>query len=85
MIDERVVRHAQSVVRQQTRIWTTWAKWSDFREARLMWIAPVSQEMVLNHVSQHVLGLPGRTEGLLPRSSLVETVGLTRLFLYRFR
>jgi acyl-CoA dehydrogenase len=29
-----------------------------FREARLMRIAPVSQEMVLNYVSQHVLGLP---------------------------
>jgi acyl-CoA dehydrogenase len=29
-----------------------------FREARLMRLAPVSQEMVLNHVSQHVLGLP---------------------------
>jgi acyl-CoA dehydrogenase len=29
-----------------------------FREARLLRIAPVSQEMVLNYVSQHVLGLP---------------------------
>jgi acyl-CoA dehydrogenase len=29
-----------------------------FREARLLRLAPVSQEMVLNHVSQHVLGLP---------------------------
>jgi acyl-CoA dehydrogenase len=29
-----------------------------FRESRLMRIAPVSQEMVLNYVSQHVLGLP---------------------------
>ncbi|MBI2703526.1 MAG: acyl-CoA/acyl-ACP dehydrogenase [Mycobacterium sp.] len=29
-----------------------------FREARLMRIAPVSQEMVLNYVSEHVLGLP---------------------------
>ena len=29
-----------------------------FREARLMRIAPVSQEMVLNYISQHVLGLP---------------------------
>jgi len=29
-----------------------------FREARLMRLAPVSQEMVLNHISQHVLGLP---------------------------
>ncbi len=28
-----------------------------FREARLMRLAPVSQEMVLNYVSQHVLGL----------------------------
>lgn len=29
-----------------------------FREARLMRIAPVSQEMVLNYVAEHVLGLP---------------------------
>jgi acyl-CoA dehydrogenase len=29
-----------------------------FREARLMRIAPVSQEMVMNYVSEHVLGLP---------------------------
>lgn len=29
-----------------------------FREARLMKIAPVSQEMVMNYVSEHVLGLP---------------------------
>jgi acyl-CoA dehydrogenase len=29
-----------------------------FREARLIRLAPVSQEMVLNYVSQHVLGLP---------------------------
>jgi acyl-CoA dehydrogenase len=29
-----------------------------FRESRLLRLAPVSQEMVLNHVSQHVLGLP---------------------------
>lgn len=29
-----------------------------FREARLMRIAPVSQEMVLNYLSEHVLGLP---------------------------
>lgn len=29
-----------------------------FREARLLRVAPVSQEMVLNHVAQHVLGLP---------------------------
>ncbi|WIX77558.1 acyl-CoA dehydrogenase family protein [Amycolatopsis carbonis] len=29
-----------------------------FREARLLRIAPVSQEMVLNYVSTHVLGLP---------------------------
>jgi acyl-CoA dehydrogenase len=29
-----------------------------FREARLLRLAPVSQEMVLNHVSRHVLGLP---------------------------
>ncbi|MEU8803107.1 acyl-CoA dehydrogenase family protein [Spirillospora sp. NPDC048819] len=29
-----------------------------FRESRLMRIAPVSQEMVLNYISQHVLGLP---------------------------
>jgi len=29
-----------------------------FREARLMRIAPISQEMVLNFVAEHVLGLP---------------------------
>ena len=29
-----------------------------FREARLMRIAPVSQEMVLNYLSEHTLGLP---------------------------
>jgi acyl-CoA dehydrogenase len=29
-----------------------------WRESRLMQIAPVSQEMVLNYVSEHVLGLP---------------------------
>ncbi|MDZ7673509.1 MAG: acyl-CoA dehydrogenase family protein [Acidimicrobiales bacterium] len=29
-----------------------------WRESRLMRIAPVSQEMVLNYVSEHVLGLP---------------------------
>ncbi|MEX5632852.1 MULTISPECIES: acyl-CoA dehydrogenase family protein [Parafrankia] len=29
-----------------------------FRESRIMRLAPVSQEMVLNYVSQHVLGLP---------------------------
>jgi acyl-CoA dehydrogenase len=29
-----------------------------FREARLLRLAPVSQEMVLNYLSQHVLGLP---------------------------
>jgi len=29
-----------------------------FREARLMQIAPISQEMVLSYLSQHVLGLP---------------------------
>lgn len=29
-----------------------------FREARLLRIAPISQEMVLNYVAQHVLGLP---------------------------
>jgi acyl-CoA dehydrogenase len=29
-----------------------------FREARLMRLAPVSQEMVLNYVSRHVLDLP---------------------------
>jgi acyl-CoA dehydrogenase len=29
-----------------------------FREARLMRLAPISQEMVLNYVSQHVLALP---------------------------
>jgi len=29
-----------------------------FREARLLRIAPISQEMVLNYVGEHVLGLP---------------------------
>lgn len=29
-----------------------------FREARLMRLAPISQEMVLNYLGQHVLGLP---------------------------
>ena len=29
-----------------------------FREARLMRIAPLSQEMVLNYLGEHVLGLP---------------------------
>jgi acyl-CoA dehydrogenase len=29
-----------------------------FREARLLRLAPISQEMVLNYLSQHVLGLP---------------------------
>ena len=29
-----------------------------FREARLMRIAPISQEMIMNYVSEHVLGLP---------------------------
>lgn len=29
-----------------------------FREARLMRIAPVSQEMALNYIGEHVLGLP---------------------------
>jgi acyl-CoA dehydrogenase len=29
-----------------------------WREARLMKIAPISQEMVLNYIAEHVLGLP---------------------------
>jgi acyl-CoA dehydrogenase len=29
-----------------------------FREARLLRLAPVSQEMVMNYVAMHVLGLP---------------------------
>ena len=29
-----------------------------FREVRLLKIAPVSQEMVLNSISEHVLNLP---------------------------
>jgi acyl-CoA dehydrogenase len=29
-----------------------------FREARMLRLAPVSQEMVLAYVSEHVLGLP---------------------------
>ncbi len=29
-----------------------------WREARLMRLAPISQEMALNYVAEHVLGLP---------------------------
>ncbi len=29
-----------------------------WREARLMRIAPISQEMILNYLAEHVLGLP---------------------------
>jgi len=29
-----------------------------FREARLMRIAPISEEMILNYMAEHVLGLP---------------------------
>ena len=29
-----------------------------WREARLMKLAPISQEMILNYVAEHVLGLP---------------------------
>ena len=29
-----------------------------FRESRLMKIAPVSQEMILNFLGEHVLGMP---------------------------
>ena len=29
-----------------------------WRESRLMKIAPVSQEMIMNYVAEHVLGLP---------------------------
>jgi acyl-CoA dehydrogenase len=29
-----------------------------FREARLLRLAPLPQEMVLNYLSEHVLGLP---------------------------
>jgi len=29
-----------------------------WREARLMQIAPIPQEMILNYVAEHVLGLP---------------------------
>jgi acyl-CoA dehydrogenase len=29
-----------------------------FRESRLFKIAPISQEMVLNYLGSHVLGLP---------------------------
>jgi acyl-CoA dehydrogenase len=29
-----------------------------FREARLLRIAPISQEMILSFVGEHVLGLP---------------------------
>ena len=29
-----------------------------FREARLQRLAPIPQEMVLNYVAEHVLGLP---------------------------
>ena len=30
-----------------------------FRECRLLKIAPVSQEVVLNSIAEHALGLPG--------------------------
>ena len=33
-----------------------------FREARLQRIAPISQEMILTYIAEHVLGLPGRTD-----------------------
>ena len=33
-----------------------------FREARLMKIAPVSQEMILNYLGEHVLGCRGATD-----------------------
>src|SRR4029077_16845185 len=41
-----------------------------WREARLMRIAPISQELVLAYVAEHVLGLPrsywwGRTDGVV--------------------
>lgn len=29
-----------------------------WREARLMRLAPISQEMVQNYIAEHVLGLP---------------------------
>ncbi len=29
-----------------------------WREARLMRLAPISQEMALNYIAEHVLGLP---------------------------
>ncbi len=29
-----------------------------FREARLFRLAPISEEMILNYISEHVLGLP---------------------------
>jgi acyl-CoA dehydrogenase len=29
-----------------------------WREARLMKLAPIPQEMILNYLSEHVLGLP---------------------------
>ena len=32
--------------------------WSWQRVARLLRVAPVSREMILNHVAQHGLGLP---------------------------
>ncbi len=34
-----------------------------WREARLMRIAPVPQEMILNYLAEHVLGLP-RSHGM---------------------
>ncbi|MET9908562.1 acyl-CoA dehydrogenase [Streptomyces sp. NPDC006476] len=39
-----------------------------FRESRLLRLAPISQEMVLNYVSQHVLGCPGRIDATGPGS-----------------
>jgi acyl-CoA dehydrogenase len=40
-----------------------------WREARLMKIAPIPQEMILNYLSEHVLGLPRSYGQLGPRGS----------------
>ena len=48
-----------------------------FRESRLMKIAPVSQEMILNFLGEHVLGLP--EELLMERTSYFDLTGRAAL------
>jgi alkylation response protein AidB-like acyl-CoA dehydrogenase len=53
--DHRAIRAAVREVCAASRTSTGERYW---REARLMRIAPVPQEMVLNYLAEHVLGLP---------------------------